>query len=103
MYSKNAKFFIGQVVQHKRYGYRGVVIDVDPAYQSVNENMPKLSIKPQSSPWYHLLVHEQENEKYVSERHLQPDMTGDPVDHPFVEMFFSDFKGQRYTPRHLIN
>lgn len=27
-----AKFFVGQMVHHKLFDYRGVILDVDPVY-----------------------------------------------------------------------
>ncbi len=32
-----AKFYVGQLVYHKRFDYRGVVVDVDPQFQGDDE------------------------------------------------------------------
>ena len=32
-----AKFFVGQVVHHKKFDYRGVVFDVDATFQGTDE------------------------------------------------------------------
>jgi heat shock protein HspQ len=34
---KSVKFTIGQVVHHKMFDYRGVVVDVDPVFNSSEE------------------------------------------------------------------
>ena len=33
MSSAQAQFAVGQVVQHKLFNYRGVIVDVDPQFQ----------------------------------------------------------------------
>ena len=38
------KFFVGQIVHHNRFNYRGVVVDVDAAYYAVvGENLMKFA------------------------------------------------------------
>ena len=32
-----AKFKLGQIVEHKLFGYRGVIFDIDPEYQGTDE------------------------------------------------------------------
>ncbi len=51
----SAIFGVGQLVQHRRFGYRGVVFDVDPTFQASAtwyEQMA-LSRPPKDRPWYH--------------------------------------------------
>jgi hypothetical protein len=38
MRQDEAKFHVGQVVTHLKFGYRGVVFDVDPAYAGSDGN-----------------------------------------------------------------
>ena len=33
----SAKFFVGQLVHHKRFDYRGVVFDVDATFQGTDK------------------------------------------------------------------
>ena len=82
----------GQVVYHVNYGYRGLVVDSDPSckapdawYQS-NQTQPD-----RHQPWYHVLVHGQGNETYVAESNLLSDASTDPIDHPFVDIFFNEY------------
>ena len=37
MFSRNAKFQIGQVVRHRVYPFRGVIFDVDPTFSNTEE------------------------------------------------------------------
>ncbi len=92
------KFFIGQVIIHARFGYRGVIVDVDPVYQGTEEWYAQVarSRPPKDRPWYHVLVHEAEHSTYVAERHLAPDGEGRQIDHPALGQFFSRFAAGRY-------
>jgi len=92
------KFYIGQIVQHRRFGYRGVVADVDPEfrgsdswYESVARTRPA-----RNQPWYRVMVDGAEQETYVAEHHLEPDMQAQPVSNPSVLQYFSTYEDGRY-------
>ena len=70
-----AKFEVGQVVHHLKFGYRGVVFDVDPCFQGTEAWYEQVarSRPPKDKPWYHVLVHDATHTTYVAERHLEPD------------------------------
>lgn len=95
------KFTIGQVVQHRKFGYRGVIVDVDPVFQGTEEWYATMarSRPPRDKPWYHVLVHESSHGTYVAERHLEPDETGGQISHPALGRFFDGFVDGRY--RHI--
>lgn len=100
-----AKFKVGQLVHHKLFGYRGVVLDVDPEfkgthswYQSVARSKP-----PRDRPWYHVLVHELGHQTYVAERNLEPDEEGGAIDHPEVGTHFGPLGKDGYTPKRRIH
>ncbi len=91
---KQAKFSIGQCIHHKLFAYRGVIIDVDPIFLGSDdwyEDIAK-SRPPKDEPWYHVLVHDAQNETYVAERNLAGDESLEPVDHPLVDEFFDGFE-----------
>ena len=102
-----AQFNIGQVVQHKHYGFRGVVFDVDFEY-SLDEHwyleackaMAGLGQPPieKKQPFYHLLAESNDvtYEAYVSEQNLLIDSSGDPVKHPLINEIFTGKKGSSY-------
>jgi heat shock protein HspQ len=100
-----AQFSIGDVVNHKLFGYRGVIVDVDPSfvgtdawYESVASSRP-----PKDQPWYHVLPHGGRHQTYVAERNLENDPTGMPVEHPLVPFQFLGWKAGRYTSRRAMN
>jgi len=96
-----AKFQVGELVQHKLFEYRGVVADVDPSFQ-LSEDWYRQMAKtrpPKDKPWYRVLVDGAGHETYVAERNLKPDDSDKPVKHPAVDDFFAEFEGGRYRPR----
>lgn len=87
------KFAIGQLVRHKRFDYRGVVVDVDPLFMGSEEWYREVaqSRPPRDKPWYRVLVHDASHETYVAERHLQADHSDKPINHPLIGDFFQSF------------
>lgn len=97
--TKSADFSVGELVHHKLFDYRGVVVDVDPHfmlseewYEAVARSRP-----PKDQPWYRVLVHNSSDETYVAERNLEPDTSGAPIQHPLVKRWFVKFSGGRYV------
>ena len=37
MFTKSAKYHLGQIVRHKKHPFRGVVFDVDPEFSNTEE------------------------------------------------------------------
>ena len=97
----HAKFSVGQVVYHKLFDYRGVIIDVDPCFQGDDEWYDEVanSQPPKDKPWYHVLVHNAVHRTYVAERNLQPDKIDAPIDHPEIEEFFTELADGFYRLR----
>ena len=93
--SHEAKFRVGQVIHHLRFGYRGVIVDVDPVFQG-SDAMAR-SKPPRDRPWYHVLVHQAEHMTYVAEQNLEPDETGEPVVHPVLDQFFDEMRDGLYV------
>ncbi|MCB0360161.1 MAG: heat shock protein HspQ [Bdellovibrionales bacterium] len=100
-----AKFALGATVHHKLFGYRGVIIDIDPYFCGSEEWYEQVahSRPPKDRPWYRVLVHRRGVETYVAERNLESDDSGRPVRHPLIAEFFADFKDGRYEPRIALN
>lgn len=90
MSDSNAKFFIGQVITHRLFEYRGVIVDVDPHFLGTEDWYQQLAHTrpPKDSPWYHVLVDQQDHRTYVSERNLEPDASGEPIRHPEMGLYF---------------
>ena len=99
-----AKFRIGQIVEHKLFNYRGLVYEVDPVFSLTPEWYDQVarSRPPKDKPWYHLLVDQGEHSTYVAERHLMASHDFSEIRHPAVSNFFSDFKDGYYLPKHPL-
>jgi heat shock protein HspQ len=92
------QFAVGELVHHRLFDYRGVIVDVDPGFQSSEEWYEAVakSRPPKDKPWYHVLVHEAAHSTYVAERNLERDESTDPIRHPMIDRFFSHFENGRY-------
>lgn len=101
----SARFSVGQLVHHKLFDYRGVVVDVDATFQGTEEwyDAMALSRPPKDEPWYHVLVHGAVYRTYVAERNLEDDKTGEPVVHPELGYFFEEFENGVYVARRWTN
>lgn len=92
------RFQPGDLVHHRRYGYRGVVVDVDSccqaddAWYDANQTQPA-----RDQPWYHVLVDGTTDTTYPAQENLETDLTAAPIDHPLVDLFFTEFKDGRYV------
>jgi len=92
-------FFIGQVIHHKKFDYRGVIIDVDAEFEGSEEwyQQVALSRPPKDKPWYHVLVHNSNQLTYVAERHLEQDGSNEAINHPAIDMYFDGFENGVYS------
>ena len=94
----DARFFVGQIVAHNRFGYRGVVAGVDPSFSLSEEWYEEVarSRPPKDQPWYHVLVDGAMHTTYVAERHLDASADVSQIDHPLLGAHFDRFDGKRY-------
>jgi heat shock protein HspQ len=111
------KFFVGQIVHHKKFDYRGVIFDVDATFQGTEEWYDQVarSRPPKDRPWYHVLVHGARHTTYVAERHgarhttyvaerhLEADSSAEPIEHSLVGELFGAMEDGRYLPRRGVN
>jgi heat shock protein HspQ len=87
----------GQLVRHRRYGYRGVVVDCDPLCRASEAWYRKNQTRPdRDQPWYHVLVHGSQITTYAAQSSLTEDDSAQPIDHPLVGQFFDEFTGDGY-------
>ena len=87
-----AKFSIGELVHHRLFDYRGVVIDVDPIFSASEQWYEQVarSRPPKDRPWYHVLVDGETHSTYVAEEFLMAvDEDEEGVDNPLVKDLFS--------------
>ena len=96
--SPNIFYDLGLVVTHRDYGYRGVIVAVDPVcmagdtWYKTNKTQPN-----RDQPWYHVLVHESGGlSTYVAQSNLEEDVSGQAIDHPRIACYFTRFEDGRY-------
>ena len=101
----SVKFAIGQVVDHNRFNYRGVIFDVDSEFQLTDDWYDQVarSRPPKDQPWYHVLVDGSNQTTYVAERHLEAALDPQPIKHPLLDRLFSSFQDGRYVRDSVIN
>lgn len=89
MKSKKCKFSIGQIVFHKLFDYRGIIVDVDPYFSLSEEWYQEMTTSnpPKDAPWYHVLVDGEDFSTYVAEQNLEPDISKEPVLNPLLAQF----------------
>jgi heat shock protein HspQ len=99
------RFAIGELVHHRLFNYRGVIVDIDPHFQGTQEwyEAVALSRPPKTMPWYHVLVDDATHSTYVAERNLEPDNHSAPIRHPLLSRFFSEFQDGRYIRNGPVN
>jgi heat shock protein HspQ len=100
-----ARFAVGDLIHHRLFDYRGVIVDVDPGFQASDEWYEAVakSRPPKDKPWYHVLVHEAAHTTYVAERNLEPDESTSPIVHPMTDQFFTGFENGKYVSDHRTN
>lgn len=92
------KFSVGELIHHRLFHYRGVIVDVDSNCRATEEwyELVAKSRPPKNKPWYHVLVHDSYHSTYVAEQNLECDENSDPINHPMVNHFFSNFVNGKY-------
>lgn len=63
----------------------------DEAWYRKNRTQPR-----RDQPWYHVLVDGSTLITYAAETSLEPDATGEPVNHPLVPELFEGFEDGGY-------
>ncbi|HQP10629.1 MAG TPA: heat shock protein HspQ [Candidatus Omnitrophota bacterium] len=88
----------GECVVHARYGYRGIVVEVDPECQATDSWYYSNQTQPSRyQAWYHVLVHGSDQVTYVAQDHLVQDPSLEKVDHVLLSHFFTKDKKGRYV------
>ena len=107
-----AKFEIGMPVRHRKFGFRGVIFDVDPVFNNTDEwweSIPEEVRPRKDQPYYHLLAETPEPERspyiaYVSEQNLVVESGDeDPINHPNLDEFFETMDDGRFVLRAKTN
>jgi heat shock protein HspQ len=94
----SAEFRPGQLVRHKRYGYRGVIVCSDSLCKARDSWYLKNQTQPsRNQPWYHVLVDGSSTTTYAAQTSLEEDDRPAPIEHPLIALFFSEFNGKLYV------
>lgn len=99
------RFRVGQIVHHKRFEYRGVIVAVDREFQGTVDWYERVarSKPPLDRPWYRVLVDDAAHETYVAEGNLELDLTFEPIAHPLVKIYFDEMRDGLYVLTRLMN
>eukprot|EP00271_Cylindrocystis_brebissonii_P003082 TRINITY_DN13826_c0_g1_i1.p1 TRINITY_DN13826_c0_g1~~TRINITY_DN13826_c0_g1_i1.p1 ORF type:complete len:309 (-),score=27.91 TRINITY_DN13826_c0_g1_i1:793-1719(-) len=97
---------VGDVVVHRRYGYRGVVYGHDPQCSAPKDwqEAMKIDLLPEGreQPFYHVLVDTRDRpggmSTYVAQENMVLHKRGRPVLHPWIPKFFVGFQDGTYVP-----
>lgn len=91
------QFNRGQIVTHKLYGYRGVVVDYDMTFSADDKWYQSTKSKPdKNSPWYHVLVDGSDKVTYVAQQNIDICNDIQPITHPLIKHFFTSFDSAQY-------
>ena len=102
---QSASFNIGQIIYHRNFDYRGVIIDIDYQYEGTDEWYAKhtVNFSSKQKPWYHILINDGDQVAYVAERNLEADIKQSPIRHPMINMMFLGYSSGKYQTRLLAN
>ncbi|RKY22149.1 MAG: heat shock protein HspQ [Planctomycetota bacterium] len=82
------RFDVGQVVRHRRFGYRALIVACDLSAGP--------SADAREEPWYHLLVHGSDGVTAARQGSLEANDSGEGVRHPLVPRYFGGFRKGLY-------
>jgi len=95
-----AEYNIGQVIYHKHYNFRGVIVDVDAEFSADDEwyDENAKNNPPKDKPWYHVLVDDGSSIAYVSEQNISSDLSELEVHNPMLlDLLATNGEGQYFT------
>jgi heat shock protein HspQ len=105
-----AKFPIGLPVRHRKFGFHGVIFDVDPEFDNSEEwyqSIPEEVRPRKDQPFYHLFAVNPQDESpyiaYVSEQNLEPSADDEGPFHPAVAEYFAGMEEGRFVLRTPLN
>ena len=88
-------FKTGDIINHKTYGYRGVIVHQHSTFKGEDEwYLSNQSQPSKHQPWYFVLVDEIQQVTYVAESNLTLDRLGKKVDHAMINLFFSEYDNE---------
>ena len=100
-----AQFSIGDIIHHRLFDYRGVIVDVDSKCKATDDwyNQVARSRPPKDKPWYQVLVDGSNHTTYVAEQNLEADLLLTPIRHPLITEIFADLEHGKYIRKRPLN
>ncbi len=104
---KEPLFNIGDIVKHRIYPFRGVIVDVDPEFSNTEEWYQSIpaEIRPSKlQPYYHLMAENSDTfySAYVSQQNLIIDGENGPVEHPDLDKMFVGIQKGKYLLKTIV-
>ena len=104
---KDPLFNIGDIVKHRIYPFRGVIVDVDPEFSNTEEWYQSIpaEIRPsRKQPYYHLMAENTETfyTAYVSQQNLIDDGKNGPLEHPDLDEIFNGMDKGKYLLKNEV-
>ncbi|XP_077976883.1 uncharacterized protein LOC144432531 [Glandiceps talaboti] len=102
----NIKYRVGQVIKHKKWGYRGIIIGWDEKAKApepwIHQMHPKDKPHWRNQPNYSILVDTRDREQaqvtYIPEENIEI-IANVRIFHPAVDNYFEGFDGSQYIAR----
>ncbi len=93
----STNFALGEVVVHKQYGYRGIIVDTNTNCQATDDWYYGNHTQPErEQPWYHVLVDGSDQVTYVAQSNLEEDLSTEAITHPLLTYFFKVLENGHY-------
>lgn len=102
---QETQFFIGQIIQHKLFNYKGIIFDVDFQYSGTDAwyNNIAHSHPSKDQPWYRVLVDNATHQTYVAEQNLSSSAIQKAINNPLVDQYFTKTDENTYSPKIVTN
>ena len=93
---KSPRFQLGQLVRHKRYDYRGVVVAADQGCRGSEGWYRRNRAEPQRQQrWYHVLVAGTPTVTNAAGENLIAEPQPKQIEHPLVDEYFTGYEEGR--------
>ncbi|MFW5443441.1 MAG: heat shock protein HspQ [Methylococcaceae bacterium] len=102
---QKTNFSIGQIIRHKLFNYRGIIVDVDFQFSGTDEWYENVahSRPSKKQPWYTILVDNANHQTYVAEQNLNTSSSHQTINNPLMEHYFTKIGESSYTPKIVKN
>jgi len=102
---QQSSFYIGQIIQHKLFDYRGIIVDVDFKFSGTEDwyNNVAHSRPDKDQPWYKVLVDNATHEAYVAEQNLNSSEIKNAIHNPLLGLYFYMSANNVYIPKIIKN